>query len=110
EGTLASKKKNRGKNRKQTSPSKSNRTNSGIILFFEYIFDLLFCFCMRRRRASSAQSTSGQSLSTNLIMDSNNNSGKRIIAPLLINSGVNSTNLGVNSNGGGVYSSSMSDT
>ncbi len=40
------------------------------LFFLEYIFDLLFCFCMR---PSSAHSSSGQSLSTKLDSNNNNN-------------------------------------
>jgi hypothetical protein len=44
-----------------------HQASSRPLFFLEYLFDLLFCFCFR---PSSAHSSSGQSLSTNL--DSNN--------------------------------------
>ena len=58
------------------SSSSTSQPRRRPLFCLEYIFDLVFCFCMR---SSSTQSASGQSLSTNL--DSNpqnfmNNAGK----------------------------------
>jgi hypothetical protein len=56
-------------NTSEVNMDQNNKTRS--LFFMEYIFDLLFCFCFR---PMSNHSTSGQSLSTNLLDSNNNNS------------------------------------